>query len=85
MFISCVHFFVQELYLLFKVQCQSFAGMITQDSERSFIISYKYGMYMKSLKIIYNNPPVNYTNYNIFLSLTSNLHENQIQQLFPPA
>ena len=27
------------LYIDFKVQCQSFAGMITQDSERSFFVS----------------------------------------------
>ena len=34
-FSSCVHFYDQEQYLLVKVQFQSFAGMITQDSERS--------------------------------------------------
>ena len=32
----CVHYYVQEQYLLVKVQCQSFAGIITQDSERLY-------------------------------------------------
>lgn len=41
MFISCVHFYDQEQYLLVKVQCQSFAGMITQDSEKSFFVDKK--------------------------------------------
>lgn len=35
MFISHAVFLFQKQYLLFKVHCQSFAGMINQNSERS--------------------------------------------------
>ena len=38
MFISHAVFLFQKQYLLFKVHCQSFAGMINQNSERSFIM-----------------------------------------------
>ena len=36
MFISHAVFLFQKQYLLFKVHCQSFAGMINQNSERSY-------------------------------------------------
>ena len=35
MFISHAIFLLHKQYLLFKVHCQSFAGMINQNSERS--------------------------------------------------
>ena len=37
MFISHAIFLLHKQYLLFKVHCQSFAGMINQNSERSLI------------------------------------------------
>lgn len=37
MFISHAIFLLHKQYLLFKVHCQSFAGMINQNSERSLV------------------------------------------------
>ena len=39
MFISHAIFLLHKQYLLFKVHCQSFAGMINQNSERSSLYS----------------------------------------------
>ena len=38
MFISHAIFLLHKQYLLFKVHCQSFAGMINQNSERSYFL-----------------------------------------------
>ena len=46
MFISHAIFLLHKQYLLFKVHCQSFAGMINQNSERSYKCSIGIFLYL---------------------------------------
>ena len=60
MFISHAVFLFQKQYLLFKVHCQSFAGMINQNSERSFWCS----LYAAATFLSQVNPTWSHRNHN---------------------